>query len=55
MRSVRWRAASIPPPRVELEAFARPVAQRSPEELVLLEGKPRRFTKAMLRHGSSMC
>lgn len=36
---------------VELAAFARPVAQRSPEELVLLEGKPRRFTKTMLRHG----
>ena len=40
-----------PAAEVELAAFARPVAQRSPEELVLLEGKPRRFTKAMLRHG----
>lgn len=36
---------------VELAAFARPPALRSPEELVLLEGKPRRFTKAMLRRG----
>lgn len=40
-----------PAAEVELAAFARPVAQRSPEELVSLEGKPRRFTKAMLRHG----
>jgi len=40
-----------PAAEVELAAFARPVSQRSPEELVLLEGKPRRFTKAMLRHG----
>jgi hypothetical protein len=36
---------------VELAAFARPPAQRSAEELVLIEGKPRRFTKAMLRRG----
>src|SRR4029077_17045562 len=40
-----------PAAEVELAAFARPVTQRSTEELVLLEGKPRRFTKAMLRHG----
>ena len=40
-----------PAAEVELAAFARPAAQRSPEELALLEGKPRRFTKAMLRHG----
>src|ERR1700753_1987649 len=40
-----------PAAEVELAAFSRPVSQRSPEELVLLEGKPRRFTKAMLRHG----
>jgi hypothetical protein len=36
---------------VELAAFARPPSQRSADELVLLEGKPRRFTKAMLRRG----
>ena len=36
---------------VELAAFARPSAHRSPEELAVLERKPRRFTKAMLRHG----
>jgi len=40
-----------PAAEVELAAFARPVSQRSPEELALLEGKPRRFTKSMLRHG----
>ena len=36
---------------VELEAFARPMSERTSEELAELEGKPRRFTKAMLRHG----
>ncbi len=36
---------------MELEAFARPVSQRTPGELAELEGKPRRFTKQMLRHG----
>jgi hypothetical protein len=36
---------------VELAAFARPAAQRSDEELAVLERKPRRFTKAMLRTG----
>jgi hypothetical protein len=36
---------------VELAAFARPVAQRSEEELAVLEKKPRRFTKSMLRQG----
>jgi len=36
---------------VELAAFTRPPSQRSADELVLLEGKPRRFTKAMLRRG----
>ncbi len=36
---------------VELEAFARPASERSPEELDRLEGEPRRFTKAMLRDG----
>ena len=40
-----------PAAEVELAAFARPVSERSPEELALLEGKPRRFSKAMLRHG----
>jgi hypothetical protein len=37
--------------QVELEAFARPPSERAPEELTQLERKPRRFTKAMLRHG----
>jgi hypothetical protein len=36
---------------VELAAFARPPSQRSADELALLENKPRRFTKAMLRRG----
>ena len=36
---------------VELEAFARPASERSPDELDRLEGTPRRFTKAMLRDG----
>jgi hypothetical protein len=36
---------------VELAAFARPLAERSPEEMAALENKPRRFTKSMLRHG----
>ena len=36
---------------VELAAFARPVAQRSPEEVAALKVKPVRFTKSMLRHG----
>src|SRR6267154_2666711 len=36
---------------VELAAFARPLAERSPGELAALEMKPRRFTKSMLRHG----
>ncbi len=36
---------------VELAAFARPVAERSPEVLAALAAKPARFTKAMLRHG----
>ena len=40
-----------PAAEVELDAFARPVTQRTPEELVQLENKPRRFTKEMLRHG----
>jgi hypothetical protein len=36
---------------VELEAFARPVSERPEEEVAALKAKPRRFTKAMLRHG----
>ena len=36
---------------VELEAFRRPVAERSPDALAALAAKPQRFTKAMLRHG----
>ena len=40
-----------PAAEVELEAFARPVLQRTPQELAELENKPRRFTKEMLRHG----
>jgi hypothetical protein len=36
---------------VELAAFARPVAQRSPQEIAALKSKPSRFTKSMLRHG----
>ena len=40
-----------PAAEVELEAFARAPAERTPEELAELEGKPRRFTKTMLRHG----
>ena len=36
---------------VELDAFARPPSQRPADELALLERKPRRFTKVMLRHG----
>src|SRR5881398_2718689 len=36
---------------VELAAFARPLAERSLEEIAVLEKKPSRFTKSMLRHG----
>lgn len=36
---------------VELSAFSRPVAERLAEEVALLEEKPSRFTKEMLRHG----
>jgi len=36
---------------VELEAFRRPPAERPAEVLSVLEAKPRRFSKAMLRHG----
>ena len=36
---------------VELAAFRRPLAERSPEVIAALAAKPARFTKAMLRHG----
>lgn len=36
---------------VELEAFARPIAQRPPRDVAALNAKPQRFTRAMLRHG----
>jgi hypothetical protein len=36
---------------VELAAFRRPLAERSPEVITALAAKPARFTKAMLRHG----
>lgn len=36
---------------VELAAFSRPIAERSPDVLAALAAKPARFTKAMLRHG----
>ena len=36
---------------VEIAAFARPASERSPEETAVLEKKPSRFTKSMLRHG----
>jgi hypothetical protein len=36
---------------VELEAFRRAPAERPAEVLEALEAKPRRFNKAMLRHG----
>jgi hypothetical protein len=40
-----------PAAEVELAAFARPVAERPQEDVALLEMKPSRFTKDMLRHG----
>lgn len=36
---------------VELEAFWRPIDQRSPDAVAALAAKPARFTKEMLRHG----
>ena len=36
---------------VELDAFSRPIEQRSPDAVAALAAKPRRFTKDMLRHG----
>lgn len=40
-----------PAAEVELAAFWRPPSERPSDEVAALEGKPRRFTKAMLRHG----
>jgi hypothetical protein len=36
---------------VELAAFRRPAAERSPDVVAALSAKPARFTNAMLRHG----
>ena len=36
---------------VELEAFARPLAQRPALDATILNGRSQRFTKEMLRHG----
>lgn len=36
---------------VELEAFGRPIAERSRDAMAVLEQRPQRFTKEMLRHG----
>ena len=36
---------------VELEAFGRPIADRSNEAMTVLEQRPQRFTKEMLRQG----
>src|SRR5947207_3380543 len=36
---------------VELDAFRRPLAERSPEAIAALVAKPARFTRAMLRQG----
>lgn len=36
---------------VELEAFGRPIADRSSEAMAVLEKQPQRFTKEMLRQG----
>jgi hypothetical protein len=40
-----------PAAEVELVAFWRPENERPEDEVAVLEGKPRRFTKDMLRHG----
>ncbi len=40
-----------PAAEVELAAFWRPEGERPGDEVAALEGKPRRFTKDMLRHG----
>jgi hypothetical protein len=36
---------------IELEAFARPIAQRPLHEAATMNARPQRFTKEMLRHG----
>ena len=36
---------------VELDAFFRPLDERSPDVLKVLASRPTRFTRAMLRHG----
>ena len=36
---------------VELEAFGRPIADRLSEAMAVLETRPQRFTKEMLRNG----
>ncbi len=36
---------------VELDAFGRPMSKRPQDEVALLESRPQRFTKEMLRHG----
>lgn len=36
---------------VELEAFGRPIADRSSDTMAILEKRPQRFTKGMLRQG----
>ena len=36
---------------VELDAFGRPMSERPQDEVALLESRPQRFTKEMLRHG----
>ena len=36
---------------VELAAFSRPIAERSPDAVAALTARPARFTKDMLRHG----
>ena len=38
---------------VELDAFFRPVAERSPDVLAALAKRPARFDRAMLRHSHS--
>jgi hypothetical protein len=36
---------------IELEAFARPIDKRPPLDVMMLNARPQRFTKEMLRHG----
>ena len=46
-----WHWAANLVAEVELAAFRRPIAERSPDVIAALAAKPARFTKAMLRHG----